>query len=355
MVSGAVVPSLEEVQDMQVDQLRATLVELIKAMKDKDLSQAETVPVGSSDEESEQQLKKIMSPFSSKNVSKPTPWDGEAEAEFKGWNEKLTTYMAAASDRTWKVILKTIQELDSDDSLEEPEQVRRLLAKIKIQPDLEEDLQEALYDQLTQYSKEDLLADIQMAGPRTSFESYRKAFNHGKKKTAENVHRARNRVTRPDIAESMPQLEEKYKRWKKDIAYLKEIDAYDLRDNTMISILLDFMPDEVHKELTNKHETTGPKASTLRSILIDVEKIIQREKDREESRKDCKTGTASKHVSQVAEKENEDGQSEEPTLYIWDQHANYGYGGFIALRAPRYVNFTALPVIFINHNQPSQP
>ena len=67
-----------------------------------------------------------------------------------------------------------------------------------------------------------------MAGPRTSFESYRKAFNHGKKKTAENVHRARNRVTRPDIAESLPQLEEKYKRWKKDIAYLKEIDAYDL-------------------------------------------------------------------------------------------------------------------------------
>ena len=72
---------------------------------------------------------------------------------------------------------------------------------------LVEELQEALYDQLTQYTKGELLPDIQIAGPGMSFESYRKAFAQGKKKTAENVHRARNRVSRPEIAESLEDLE----------------------------------------------------------------------------------------------------------------------------------------------------
>ena len=48
-----------------------------------------------------------------------------------------------------------------------------------------------------------------------SFESFRKAFAQGKKKTAENVHRARNRVSRPEIAESLEDMKATYKQWKK--------------------------------------------------------------------------------------------------------------------------------------------
>ena len=47
------------------------------------------------------------------------------------------------------------------------------------------------------------------------FESFRKAFAQGKKKTAENVHRARNRVSRLEIAESLEDMEARYKQWKK--------------------------------------------------------------------------------------------------------------------------------------------
>ena len=54
----------------------------------------------------------------------------------------------------------------------------------------------------------------------------------------------------------------------------------------MISILLDFLPDEAHKEITSKHETTGHKSSTLKQVMIEVEKTIQSEKDRKASRKD---------------------------------------------------------------------
>ena len=83
-------------------------------------------------------------------------------------------------------------------------------------------------------------------------------------------------------------MEARYKQWKKDIAYLKDIDAYDFGEAGAISILLDFLPDEARKVITSKHETTGHKSSTLKQVMIEVEKIIQREKDRKTSRKDRK-------------------------------------------------------------------
>ena len=45
-----------------------------------------------------------------------------------------------------------------------------------------------------------------------SFRRARKACHAGKKKTAEHIHRARNRVSRPAIAENMDELEEKFKK-----------------------------------------------------------------------------------------------------------------------------------------------
>ena len=84
-------------------------------------------------------------------------------------------------------------------------------------------------------------------------------------------------------------MEEKFKKWKKGIAYLKDIDAYDYRDNGMISILLDFDPDEVHKEITMKYATVGSNAIDLRTAMLEVERIIEREKDRVQSRRDRQT------------------------------------------------------------------
>ena len=130
---------------------------------------------------------------------------------------------------------------------------------------------------------------------------------------------ARNRVSRPAIAENMDELEEKFKKWKKDIAYLKDIDAYDYRDNGMISILLDFVPDEVHKEITMKYATVGSNAIDLRTAMLEVERIIEREKDRVQSRSDRQTeGKISALQEGVAE-----------DLHVWNNEAYSGYGGFV--------------------------
>ena len=164
-----------------------------------------------------------------------------------------------------------------------------------------------------------------MAGPLESMESYRKAHAHGRKQTAENVHRARNRVSCPEIAETMEELDDKFKKWKKVIAYLKNIDSYDYGDAGMISILLDMVPDEVTREITTQHKTTGTGAETLKKIMIEVEKIIEREKDRKKSRGDRKPEPTKKKMVAFA------GPTEIEDLcqVCWGPDANQGYGGYL--------------------------
>ena len=191
-------------------------------------------------------------------------------------------YMSNAGDKIWRNILKKIQSLSNDADLEDEKKVNTFLKSIGINTMVAEELQEV------QYTEGELLSDVQIAGPCLSFNSYRKAYHAGKKKT-QKIFRARNRVSRPAIAENMDELEEKFKKWKKDIAYLKDIDAYDYRDNGMISILLDFVPDEVHKEITMKYATVGSNAIDLRTAMLEVERIIEREKDRVQSRRDRQT------------------------------------------------------------------
>ena len=131
----------------------------------------------------------------------------------------------------------------------------------------------------------------------------------------ENVHRARNRVSRPEIAESPEDMEARYKQWKKDIAYLKDIHVYDFGEAGMISILLDFFPDEAHKDVTSKHETTGHNSSVLKQLMIEVEKIVQREKDRKASRRDRKSvgGKKIAFAGEGTHHSNDDTQY----AYIW--------------------------------------
>ena len=76
---------------------------------------------------------------------------------------------------------------DDDDCLDDANDVKQVLKQVGVGQQLVEELQDALYDQLAQYTKGELLADIQIEGTGMSFESYRKAF-----------HRARNRVSRPE-------------------------------------------------------------------------------------------------------------------------------------------------------------
>ena len=98
-----------------------------------------------------------------------------------------------------------------------------------------------------------------------------------------------------------------------------KVDAYDYRDNGMISILLDFVPDEVHKEITMKYATVGSNAIDLRTAILEVERIIEREKDRVQSRRDQQTkGKISALQEEVAE-----------DLNVWNHETNSGYGGFV--------------------------
>ena len=55
----------------------------------------------------------------------------------------------------------------------------------------------------------------------------------------------------------MDQLEERYRSWKNYIVYLKDTGAFGFKDQTMVLISMDFVPDEAHKEISMEHETGG--------------------------------------------------------------------------------------------------
>ena len=314
------IPELEDVDLMEIGQLKTLLKDNIQRLKptttpnEADVEDAEEV----ASKEKREGMQTFISGFRDKN-------NGEDEAVFKTWLEKLSAHMAGAGGEVWKKVIKHIGEAEED--------VENMMIDLKINPDLSDEMQDMLQDQLTRYTKKELLADVHMGGPEQSLESLRKAMACGGMKTAENVHRARNRVTRPEIAEATGQLEERYRSWKKDNAYLKDIGAYGFKDQTMVSILMDFVPDEVHKEISMKHETACKKAGSLKTIQLMTEKIIQREKDRAESGKDSKR---SGKVAAVAE----GGQGvcsnfEQHQLFVWDHNANAGYGGFVAAAMKR--------------------
>ena len=260
------------------------LIKKIKAVvwKGREKEVDDDQPLSESPQTAEYSEVNAVGGFGGKNTGKADLWDGDTEQEVKIWSEHFRTYMANAGDKVWRKIVKALQVMgDDDDSLDDVNDVKQVPKQAGAGQQLVEELPDALYDQLTQYTKGELLADIRLAGPGMCSDSYRKAFAQGKKKTAENVHRARNRVSRSEIAESIKDMEARYKQWKKDIAYWKDIDAFDFGEAGMLSILLDFFPDEAHQEITSKHETTGHKSSTLKQVMIEVEKIIEREKGQE--------------------------------------------------------------------------
>ena len=72
--------------------------------------------------------------------------------------------MANAGDKVWRKILKALQVMgDDDDCLDDVNDVKQVLKQVGVGQQLVEELQDALYDQLTKYTKGELLADIQIA------------------------------------------------------------------------------------------------------------------------------------------------------------------------------------------------
>ena len=91
-----------------------------------------------------------------KFVGKPIPWDGEQEAEFKAWEEKLAMFMSTVVDKNWKKIFKKLNKME-DEELEDDD-IDDFMENLGLESDKAEDTQEVLYDQLTQYTKGELLA-----------------------------------------------------------------------------------------------------------------------------------------------------------------------------------------------------
>ena len=77
---------------------------------------------------------------------------------------RATAHMGGAGDKVCKKVIKHIEEMDEDDNLEAEEDIENMMIDLKINPDLADEMQDMLYDQLTQHTRKELLADVQMGG-----------------------------------------------------------------------------------------------------------------------------------------------------------------------------------------------
>ena len=89
-------------------------------------------------------MQTFISGFRDKNIGKREPWDGEDEAVFKTWLEKLSAHMAEAGGKVWKKVIKHIGEMDEDDNLEAEEDVENMMIDLKINPDFADEMQDML-------------------------------------------------------------------------------------------------------------------------------------------------------------------------------------------------------------------
>ena len=129
------------------------------------------------------------------------------------------------------------QELCQDASLVELGDGRELLAKIKIQPDMEE--HPSMMCCMINCNSSPRKTSSQMyiwLGSAQVLKSYHEAVGHLKKTSEANTHRVHNTATRPDYAGTMPHRREQKKRWKNLVAYLEAHHACDQRRYNEVNI-----------------------------------------------------------------------------------------------------------------------
>ena len=85
---------LEDVDLMEIGKLKTLLKDIIQRLKptttpsEADVEDAEEV----ASKENREGMRTFTSGFRDKNIGKPEPWDGEDEAVFKTWLEKLSAH-----------------------------------------------------------------------------------------------------------------------------------------------------------------------------------------------------------------------------------------------------------------------
>ena len=234
-ILGTVNPEDVNIVDVDVDEMQELLKKII--MNIRGAEEAAVPEPGEADDDKD--LIQAISMFGGKHTIKPSPCNGEDEKAFKSWTEKFTMYMSNANDKIWRSILKKIQSLSNDADLEDEKKASSSpLASTRgcrggsgehVRPVGPVHRRRAV-ERCTYRSQARASVWLQEGSPR------------GKEEDCREIHRARTRLSRSAITENMDVLEGKFKKLKKDIASLKDIDAYEHRDNGIISILLDFVP-----------------------------------------------------------------------------------------------------------------
>ena len=97
------IPELEDVDLTEIGELKTVIKDLVQRVKlqvrsdNADTENDKEVPL----QEDREGMQTFISGFRDMNIGKPEPWDGEVEAFFKTWLEKLSAHIRKAGDTVW--------------------------------------------------------------------------------------------------------------------------------------------------------------------------------------------------------------------------------------------------------------
>ena len=224
------------------DNLVADIGTMQAKLRQELLQTAGEVPVAQSDEDDDNDEVVHIKLLDAKAGIAPEKFGGKEE-EFAEWNELYTGYLAII-DPKWETILKTVRE-----EKEKIKDVDDFLKKNKISMKLKMNILHNVYLTLLKYTQGSVKTKIQNKGKDDALESYRDLYQKNLKFTVRNRIEVQTKVTNPDPADSMDELEEKLDKWHKDIRYFKQIGGTMLPEEQKATVLLQLVPENLKEEL----------------------------------------------------------------------------------------------------------
>ena len=184
----------------------------------------------------------------SKAGIQPEKFSGREE-EFAEWDDLYCGFMELL-DPSWEHILSAIKT--EKDKIKTPEE---FFKKHKISVNLKSSVINQMNITLLKYTEGATKTRIQSRGKGEILDSYRELYQKHVDKSVRNKLDMQTKITNPDTADGMEDLESKFEKWEKDLRVFIQIGGKDIPDEQKASIILQIVPDDLREQLIQQNQS----------------------------------------------------------------------------------------------------
>ena len=265
------------------------------------------------EKEQDQDRKKRIKGYDSKNMLQPGTYDGKPET-FQSWHELFVAQLAALSEE-WDALLMAARKC-GDEPIS-PGKVEEMMTDLELDIGQIPNINRTLYVSLLKFTSNDAHGKVVSSGIEQALDTYRYLYLKGKNDTTMNVMRIKTRVMHPDVANTVEEVESKMNKWKEDIRYLKETDNYNMNDDQLKTIAVSMLPEELADHMIRKFSDL----KTFEELEKEVMNVV--------NRSEMKKGSKKKGLNVVADATQEENDQQ---AFVWNDQI----GGYLCMTVPSH-------------------